>query len=139
MPKKAAGTVVAAKDKLLSLIPGEDLVAQIYRTNKDIGFIKEGLPAVVRIDTFPFHEFGELKGTLAYLAADALPPNEEYKYPRFPAWIKLERQYLSHHGEKLPLKSGMAATVNIQVRSRTLLSILTDQFAQPFDSLKEVR
>jgi hypothetical protein len=33
----------------------------------------------------------------------------------------------------------MAATVNIQVRSRTLLSILTDQFAQPFDSLKEVR
>lgn len=139
MTKKAPGTVVAAKDKLLSLIPGEDLVAQIYLTNKDIGFIKEGLPAVVRIDTFPFHEFGEIKGTLAYLAADALPPNEEYKYPRFPAWIKLERQYLSHHGEKLPLKSGMAATVNIQVRSRTLLSILTDQFAQPFDSLKEVR
>ena len=139
MTKKAPGTVIAAKDKLLSLIPGEDLMAEIFLTNKDIGFIKEGLPAIVRIDTFPFREFGEIKGSLAYLAADALPPNEEYKYPRFPARIRLERQFLTHNGEKLPLKSGMAATVNIQVRSRTLLSILTDQFSKPFDSLNEIR
>jgi len=139
MTKKAPGTVIAAKDKLLSLIPGEDLVAEIFLTNKDIGFIKEGLPAIVRIDTFPFREFGEIKGSLAYLAADALPPNEEYKYPRFPARIRLERQFLTHNGERLPLKSGMAATVNIQVRSRTLLSILTDQFSKPFDSLNEIR
>ncbi len=139
MTKKAPGTVIAAKDKLLSLIPGEDLMAEIFLTNKDIGFIKEGLPAIVRIDTFPFREFGEIKGSLAYLAADALPPNEEYKYPRFPARIRLERQFLTHNGEKLPLKSGMAATVNIQIRSRTLLSILTDQFSKPFDSLNEIR
>jgi hypothetical protein len=33
----------------------------------------------------------------------------------------------------------MAVTVNIQVRSRTLLSILTDEFAKPFDSLQSVR
>jgi len=139
MSKKAPGTVVAAKDKLFDIIPGEDLVAEVFLTNKDIGFIHEGLPAVVRLDTFPFREFGELKGKLIYLAADALPPNEEYKYPRFPARISIDRQYLSHNGERLDLKSGMAATVNIQVRSRTLLSILTDEFSKPFDSLESVR
>jgi HlyD family secretion protein len=80
-----------------------------------------------------------VKGTLSYLAADSLPPNEEFKYPRFPAKIALNRQYLSHNGEKLPLKSGMAVTVNIQVRSRTLLSIITDEFSKPFDSLESVR
>jgi HlyD family secretion protein len=139
MNKKAPGTVVAAKDKLFNIIPGEELVAEVFLTNKDIGFIHEGLPAVVRLDTFPFREFGEIKGTLSYLAADALPPNEEFKYPRFPAKIRLDRQFLNHNGEKLPLKSGMAATVNIQVRSRTLLSILTDEFAKPFDTLETVR
>jgi HlyD family secretion protein len=139
MSRKAPGTVVAAKDKLFDIIPGEELVAEVFLTNKDIGFIHEGLPAVVRLDTFPFREFGEIKGTLSYLAADALPPNEEYKYPHFPAKIKLNRQYLTHNGEKLPLKSGMATAVNIQVRSRTLLSILTDEFAKPFDTLETVR
>jgi hypothetical protein len=33
----------------------------------------------------------------------------------------------------------MACEVNIQVRDRTLLSILTDQFSKPFDSLESVR
>ena len=139
LSKKASGTVVTPKDKLCDIIPGEDLVAEVFLTNKDIGFIHEGLPAVIRLDTFPFREFGELKGALIYLAADALPPNEEFKYPRFPAKISLNRQFLSHNGEKLPLKSGMAVTVNIQVRSRTLLSILTDEFSKPFDSLETVR
>ena len=139
LSKKSPGTVVTPKDKLFDIIPGEDLVAEVFLTNKDIGFIHEGLPAVVRLDTFPFREFGEIKGTLSYLAADALPPNEEFKYPRFPAKIKLDRQFLSHTGEKLSLKSGMAVTVNIQVRSRTLLSILTDEFSKPFDTLETVR
>ncbi len=139
LKKKSPGTVISAKDKLCDIIPGEDLVAEVFLTNKDIGFISEGLPAVVRIDTFPFREFGEVKGTLSYLAADSLPPNEEFKYPRFPAKITLNRQFLSHNGEKLPLKAGMAVTVNIQIRDRTLLSILTDEFSRPFDSLKSVR
>ena len=139
LSKKSPGTVVTPKDKLFDIIPGEDLVAEVFLTNKDIGFIHEGLPAVVRVDTFPFREFGEIKGTLSYLAADSLPPNEEFKYPRFPAKIKLDRQFLSHTGEKLSLKSGMAVTVNIQVRSRTLLSILTDEFSKPFDTLETVR
>jgi HlyD family secretion protein len=137
--KKGPGTVVTPKDKLCDIIPGEDLVAEVFLTNKDIGFIREGLPTVVRIDTFPFREFGEVNGTLSYLAADSLPPNEEFKYPRFPAKISMERQFLSHNGEKLPLKAGMAVTVNIQIRDRTLLSILTDEFSKPFDSLKSVR
>jgi len=139
LQKKAVGTVVTPKDKLCDIIPGEDLVAEIFLTNKDIGFVREGLPAIVRFDTFPFREFGEIKGQLIYLAADSLPPNDEYKFQRFPAKIKLDRQFLMHNGEKLPLKSGMAATVNIQIRKRTVLSILTDQFAKPFDTLETVR
>jgi HlyD family secretion protein len=139
LQKKAVGTVVTPKDKLCDIIPGEDLVAEVFLTNKDIGFVRETLPAVIRFDTFPFREFGEIKGHLIYLAADSLPPNDEYKFQRFPAKISLDRQFLIHNGEKLPLKSGMAATVNIQIRSRTLLSILTDQFAKPFDTLETVR
>lgn len=139
LQKKAIGTVVTPKDKLCDIIPGEDLVAEVFLTNKDIGFVRDGLPAIIRLDTFPFREFGELKGKLIYLAADSLPPNDEYKFQHFPAKISLDRQFLIHNGEKLPLKSGMAASVNIQIRSRTLLSILTDEFSKPFDSLESVR
>lgn len=139
LQKKAVGTVVTPKDKLCDIIPGEDLVAEVFLTNKDIGFVREGLPAIIRFDTFPFREFGEIKGHIIYLAADSLPPNDEYKFQRFPAKISLDRQFLMHNGEKLRLKSGMAASINIQIRSRTLLSILTDEFSKPFDTLETVR
>jgi hemolysin D len=114
-------------------------MAKVYITNKDIGFVREGMKVDVRIDSFPFSEFGDIKGELVEIASDALPPEQTRPYYSFPAKIRLKSQSLSVNNRKLPLQSGMSISGNIKLRERTVMSIFTDLFTQQIDNLKTVR
>jgi hemolysin D len=135
----APGFVTNSTEPILKIVPADALVAKVDITNKDIGFVKEGMRVDVRIDSFPFSEFGDVKGTLDSIGSDALPPDQIHQYYRFPAKVKLDRQSLVVNGNKVPLQSGMSVSVNIRVRDRTVLSIFTDLFTSQADSLKTVR
>lgn len=135
----APGFVTNTTEPILKIVPTESLVAKVYLTNKDIGFVKEGMPVDVRIDSFPFSEFGDIKGELVWIGSDALPPEEIRPYYSFPAKVKLDQQYLVVSDRKISLQSGMSISTNIKVRDRTVLSIFTDLFYKKTDSLKTVR
>jgi HlyD family secretion protein len=82
-------------DAIVQIVPNKDVIAKVYITNKDIGFVRIGQIVDVRIDTFNFSEFGDVKGTIEWIGSDALPPDQIYPFARFPAKIKLARQTLS--------------------------------------------
>jgi len=134
-----AGFVANSSEPILKIVPSEALVAQVAITNQDIGFVREGMPVDVRIDSFPFSEFGDIKGKLVSIGSDALPPTEIQPYYTFPAEIELDQQYLEIADRQIELQSGMSLTANIKVRSRTVLSIFTDMFTKTAESLKTVR
>jgi hemolysin D len=79
-------------DALVQIIPNQDAIAKVYITNKDIGFVKIGQQVDVRIDTFNFSEFGDVKGTIEWIGSDALPPDQVYPFARFPTKIRLSQQ-----------------------------------------------
>ena len=133
------GFVANVSEPLLKIVPAESLLAEVYITNQDIGFVQEGMPVDVRVDSFPFSEFGDIKGTLEWIGSDALEPTEEQPFYRFPARVKMEAQALKVNDRVLPLQSGMSISVNIKVRSRTIMSIFTDQFTRQVDRLKGLR
>lgn len=133
------GFVANSVDPILKVVPDSTLTAEVFVTNKDIGFIKPEMPVDVRIDTFPFSEFGDVKGKLVSIGSDALPPDQFHPYYRFPVKVRLDQQSLRMHDREIPLQSGMAVSVNIKVRQRSVLSIFTETFTQQFDSLKSVR
>jgi HlyD family secretion protein len=110
-------------------------------TNKDIGFVTQGQKADVRIDSFPYSEYGDIKGKVLSIGSDALPPDQFNQYYRFPTKIHLDQQFLSlKEGHKMPLQSGMGVTVNIKVNeNRTVLSLFTELFTKKVDSIKGVR
>lgn len=136
---KGRGFVTNSNEPILKVVPTNALVAEVYVTNQDVGFVREGMPVDVRIDSFPFSEFGDIKGTLATLGSDALPPDQTHQYYRFPARIELESQVLSTAGKEIPLQAGMSVSANIITRKRSVLSIFTDQFTRKVDSLQNVR
>lgn len=123
----------------MKIVPRDNLVARVFITNRDIGFVHARMPVDVRIDAFPYSEFGDVKGTLAEIGSDALAPDETYKFFRFPATIQMDRQTLKVRGRDVSLQSGMSVTANIKIRQRPVISILTDLFMPAFDSLKTVR
>ncbi|MBD2447083.1 HlyD family efflux transporter periplasmic adaptor subunit [Nostoc sp. FACHB-152] len=137
---KNSGFVANATQKLLQIVPNESYIADVFITNQDIGFVQKGMKADVRIDSFPFSEFGDIKGELTDIGSDALPPDENHKFYRFPARISLDKQSLNVSGKQLSLQSGMSITANIKVREeRTVMSLFTEMFTKQIDSLKEVR
>lgn len=133
------GFVTNSNEPILKIVPSDALVAKVDITNKDIGFVTEGMLVDVRIDSFPFSEFGDIKGKLEWIGSDALPPDQIHQYYRFPAKIKLDQQTLAVNDKKIPLQSGMSISANIKVRDRTVMSIFTDLFSQQTESLKNVR
>ncbi|MEB3312429.1 MAG: HlyD family efflux transporter periplasmic adaptor subunit [Snowella sp.] len=125
---------------LLKIVPTDSLIAQVDITNKDIGFVRQGMKADVRIDSFPYSEFGDIKGKVILVGSDALPPDETYKFYRFPTQIQLDHQYLKTADRQIPLQSGMSVTANIKVREkRTVMSLFTELFTKKIESLETVR
>ncbi|MCU0569635.1 MAG: HlyD family efflux transporter periplasmic adaptor subunit [Oculatellaceae cyanobacterium Prado106] len=136
---KGVGFVATNSEPIVQIVPGDGLIAEVFITNQDIGFVKEGMPVDVRVDSFPFSEFGDIKGTIERIGSDALPPDQEHRFYRFPAKIKLETQVIETAGKEIPVQSGMSISANIITRDRTVISIITDQFSRRVDSLKTVR
>jgi hemolysin D len=133
---KGAGYVANTSEPILKIVPDDTLVAQVFITNRDIGFVKKDMPVDVRIDSFPYSEFGDVKGTIIRIGSDALPPDEIYPFYRFPAEIKLEKQSIIINGQEVKLQSGMSVSANIKTRKRPVISIFTDLFIRKIDSLK---
>jgi hemolysin D len=133
------GFVATTSDPILKIVPGDSLVAKVFVTNRDIGFLREGMAADIRIDSFPFSEFGDVKGQLTWIGSDALPPDQIRPYYTFPAKVRLDHQVLTINGRQIALQSGMGITVNLKVRERTVMSIFTDLFTKNVESLKFVR
>jgi multidrug efflux pump subunit AcrA (membrane-fusion protein) len=114
---------------LMRIMPMDNsLVAKVFITSKDISYAKVGLPVDIRIDSFPFSEFGDVKGIVEWISADALPPDKTYNYYRFPVTIKLNQQALKVANSDQPgeccrnysikLQTGMSINANINLLDR---------------------
>ncbi len=117
------------------------LVAEVDVTNQDIGFVRVGQKTDIRIDSFSYSEYGDIKGEVISIGSDALPPDENHRFYRFPVRVSLSSQELVLKDKStLPLQSGMSVSVNIKVNeNRTVLSLFTDMFNKQVDTLKQVR
>lgn len=137
---KNAGFVASPTQQLLKIVPNDNYVAEIYITNKDIGFVKEGMKVDVRVDSFPYSEFGEIKGKISWIGSDALPPDQTHQFYRFPAKVVLEKQKLNIKGREVGVQSGMSITANVKIREeRRVINLITDMFTNQADNLKQVR
>ncbi|BAZ07481.1 HlyD family efflux transporter periplasmic adaptor subunit [Calothrix sp. NIES-3974] len=137
---KTPGFVANPSEKILKIVPNDNLIAEIFITNRDIGFVQEGMKVDVRIESFPFSEFGDIKGEVKWIGSDALPPDPTHQFYRFPAKVRLNQQKLAVKGRDISLQSGMSISANIKVREeRTVLSLFTEMFTNQIENLKQVR
>lgn len=131
-----AGYVANSTEPILEIVPSDALVARVFITNRDIGFVREGMEVDVRIDSFPYSEFGDVKGTLTQIGSDALPPDQINPNFRFPAEITLGDQVIAIDGQPVKLQSGMSLSANIKTRPRRVITIFSDLFVRKIDTMK---
>jgi HlyD family secretion protein len=137
--KLSSQSVVNGDQNVLKIVPANRLQAKVDISDADIGFLKVGLPANVSIDSFPAGEFGYIRGTLSKLGSDALPPDQKINQYRFPATITLQQQHVESGGKSLNLQSGMSVSANIKLRSRPVITVITDMFTKQLEGVKRFR
>ncbi|MEK4035786.1 HlyD family type I secretion periplasmic adaptor subunit [Methylocystis sp. IM3] len=138
--------VVQSGEELMRIVPDDGgLEVESYAQNKDIGFIKNGQPAIVKIEAFPFTKFGTVDAQVTRVGRDAIPDPEaqmaEGNPARsqksgmfvgaqriqnlvFPVTLKLGKTSIGIDGVDVPLTPGMAVTVEIKTGKRRIIEYL---------------
>ena len=132
------GYVVNSERPILKLVPTDSLVARVFVSNKDIGFVRVGQVTKLRIDAFPYNEFGGLDGVIKSIGSDVLEPDENYNFYRFPVTVAIPSSSLVYKGRTLPLLSGMSLSAVIILRQRPVISIFTQRILPFWDSLEKL-
>ena len=134
----APGYVVNTVEPILKIVPIDDLVARVFVSNRDIAFLKKDKSVKVRIDAYPYNEFGELSGKIKSIGSDVLEPDNTYNFYRFPVTIRLDEPYLLHKKKQLPLKAGMSLSANIVLRQRPVISLFTERLLPFWNGLEQL-
>ena len=134
----APGYVVNTNIPILKIVPIDDLVARVFVSNRDIAFLKKEQPVKIRIDAYPYNEFGEIDGKIEAIGSDVLEPDSNYNFYRFPVTIKLKEPYIMHKKTKLNLKTGMSLSANIVLRKRPVLSLFTERLLPFWNGLEQL-
>jgi hemolysin D len=132
----APGTVVAAGSVLLTLVPhGDELQAEVMVRNLDVGFVRPGQSAKVKLVAYPFQKYGTLTGTVMRVTPDASETagsrtdevdaeGKSTSRAAYRARIALPSQRLTVDGVDLALVSGMQLTAEINLGERSVLEYL---------------
>jgi len=133
------GYATSAGEILVNVVPGGVLEAKIFVTNRDVGFLKKGMKAQVRVDAFPYTQFGSLPGTLKSVGTLPIKPDAQNPQPRFPAYIALQRETLRKGRDEFPVSAGQSVQANLILRDKRVISLLTDAVQKALDSLRAIR
>ncbi len=152
------GGVVTPAQQLAVVVPANaPLEVEAMISNRDIGFVRAGQEAQIKIDTFNFTRYGLLHGRVLSVSRDAIvrdvpqeakndqakgadtessePRGQQYLYS---ARISLEHTKMQVDDEIANLGAGMAVTVEIRTGSRAVISyLLSPLMRYKHDSMRE--
>ncbi len=148
------GQVVTTGQQLAAITPeGGKLQVEALVANLDIGFVKLGQPAVIKVDAFPFTRFGVLHGKVLKIASAAIPEGEAKRAlanaaaaanvaqsPQpaagqqeafvFPVTVTLDETAMKIDDALIPLAPGMTVSVEIKTDSRRVIEYLLSPLAK---------
>jgi len=132
-----AGGVVTPAQVLLVLVPDDaQVTAEVVLENKDMGFVRTGQAAEIKLETFPYTRYGTVAATISSISADAV--NDEKRGAIFPATLVLQQTQLDVDGKRIKLAPGMNLTAEIKTGKRRVIDYLLSPVQQHVDeSMKE--
>ena len=137
------GTVVGPGVIIMTLVPaGEQLRAEVWVSNQDVGFVHVGQNAKLKLTAFTFQKYGMLDGRVLRVSADAAEQTAGTAAARAEAQraqpaayktvIDLPVQHLDTDGQRYELAPGMHVTAEIKLGSRTVLEYLLSPVQKAF-------
>jgi hemolysin D len=146
------GQVLPAGQEVMRIVPRDGVLeVEVYLENKDIGFVREGQDASLKIEAFPFTRYGVIEATVVRVGRDAIPEPEarmaegdpsraampadpggaeRVRNLVFPVILAAHTDHVMADGRKVPLSPGMAVTAEIRTGERRILDYILSPLAQ---------
>ena len=114
-----AGEIVSAGSVIATVVPtGVPLIVEASATNKDVGFVRPGVEARIKVDAFPFQQFGTARARVSKVLP-AVGNNAS-----FIVQLELIDQKLSVGGTDYHLFPGLTVQADLITGRQRLLDIL---------------
>jgi adhesin transport system membrane fusion protein len=136
------GGVVPAGATIMEIVPiGPRVLVEARIKPSDIGFVRVGLPAEVKLSAYDYYTYGGLKGTVEYISPDAL--GDEPKSAQqdansyYRALIRSDVSTLKAKGKPLSVMPGMTATIEVRTGERSVLQFLLKPVLKSQEAFRE--
>ncbi|MDH4377552.1 MAG: HlyD family type I secretion periplasmic adaptor subunit [Ramlibacter sp.] len=126
------GGVAKPGEPLVEVVPADDqLVLEAQLLPSDIGFVKTGQTARIKLSAYDYSIFGAMEGRVTQVGADAVTNERGESF--FIARIETRAPNFEVRGKQLPVMAGMQAQIDIVTGKRTIW----DYLAKPLVAVRE--
>lgn len=126
------GGVVQQAQPLMVIVPdGGRLVVEAQVLNKDMGFLREGQRVAVKLEAFPFTEYGLVDGVLEHISRDAI--QDEKKGLIYTVRIRPLKTTITAGARTIQLTPGMAVQADIKTGQRRIIQYLLSPIMKTVD------
>jgi hemolysin D len=146
------GGIVQPAQPLMLIVPdGSDVHVEAHILNKDIGFIREGQPVRVKLEAYPFTDYGLVQGVVETISRDAIDLGAQQGAERdknnrpvqpglvYAARIRLKTNSIRVGGQNRPIGAGLAVQAEIKTGERRIIQYLLSPIAKTMDEAAQER
>ncbi len=122
---KHSGQVVQPGDAIAEISPqGKPLILSTLLPSQEAGFVKPGMATHIKLDAFPYQDFGLVSGKVLSVSPDSKTLENGSQVYRVD--IALDRPTLQVRNQTIKLKTGQTGTAEIVTRRRRIMDLLLD-------------
>jgi len=122
------GSVVREGEKLAAVVPtGELRIVASFQPADALGRIQPGQPARLRLDGFPWTEYGSISATVTRVGSEVRDGR-----------IRVELAVNPHSASRIPMQHGLPGTVQVQVERISPASLVLRVVGRGLGGSREV-
>lgn len=135
------GGVVSPGAPVMEIVPmGSRVLVEARIKPRDIGFVRLGQRAEVKLAAYDYTTYGGLQGKIEYISPDALGDTErastsDTTYYR--VTLRSDRSTLKEKGKPLPIIPGMTGQVEVRTGERSVLSFILRPMLKSKEAFRE--
>ena len=123
------GEVVQPGQPIAEIAPKhQPLILSTLLPNQEAGFVKVGMSVQVKLDAYPYQDYGIIPGKVVAISPDTQTDAQMGQVYRVE--VQLERNHITKDSQQILFKTGQTATAEIVTRQRRIADLLLDPIKQ---------
>ena len=135
------GGVVRSGEEILQIIPlDEELFVEAKVKPRDIASVRLGQEATIKLSAYDYTIYGSLQAKVTFVSADTFKDDRSRNPdgdPHYKVTLAVDRSKFTERQNKLEIRPGMQAEVELQTGGKTILTYLTKPLYKANEALRE--